>query len=250
MTCNVLIPNWPHIKNIRAYSTTKHGGISKNTYAFLNLGDHVGDIEADVLKNRSILHEELKMPSNPFWLNQTHSAICVNIDESKNNNADAAITANKGKILAVMTADCLPILLCAKNGLEIAAIHAGWRGLCNGVIENTLTKMRSPKNEIMAWFGPTICGNCYEVGHDVYDLFMLQYNDLGFVKYNNKWLLNTKKIARHILEKHNISAIYSCERCTFEEKEHFFSYRRDVCSQKFGLQQGVTGRMATLIWME
>ncbi|OGV27834.1 MAG: polyphenol oxidase [Legionellales bacterium RIFCSPHIGHO2_12_FULL_37_14] len=240
MTFNCLVPKWPAPTNINACVTTRNGGISKGQFASLNLGDHVGDTAKNVFLNRSIVNKNLQLKQDPIWLNQTHSTICIDLDTTDDNTADAVITKTPYKVLAIMTADCLPILLCDLKGKEIAAIHAGWRGLCNGIIENTLANMSTPKEQLIAYLGPSICGKCYEVRQDVYDLFSQKYAINGFTPYHDKWLLNKPLIATHILKSHNVNAIYLSNRCTFEEKEQFFSYRRDK----------ETGRMASLIWIK
>ena len=167
--------NWPAPKNITALTTTRNSGASLGPYTNNNLALHVGDSEEHVLTNRAALRTNLKLPAEPIWLNQTHTNICVRIEEEILRDADAAVTSSATHPLAIMTADCLPIVLCNQEGTEIAAIHAGWRGLLNGIIENTLNKMHADPNTLMAWTGPSICKNCFKVGQEVPDAFLQNY---------------------------------------------------------------------------
>ena len=223
--------NWPAPKNIHALTTTKTSN---------NLALHVGDSEEHVLANRTALRKNLNLPAEPIWLNQTHTNTCVRVEDGILRDADATVTSSTTHPLAIMTADCLPIVLCNQDGTEIAAIHAGWRGLLNGIIENTLDKMHSPKHTLMAWTGPAICDNCFEVGQEVPDAFIQRYacTASAFRPHHNKSLGNLPKIAELILNYHGVHAVYHANACTFEQENAFYSYRRT--SQ--------TGRMATLIW--
>lgn len=236
-----LIANWPAPKNVNALTTTRDFGFSKFPYHLNNLGLHVGDNEKDVLANRQELRSSLGLGKEPEWLDQTHSNSCIIVEEDANRTADAAITRSTAHILAILTADCLPILLANKQGTEIAAIHSGWRGLVNGVIENTLAKMNSAPEQLMAWLGPAICQSCYEVGHEVYEIFTSQYSfaTQGFRPKEEKWLAGLSQLAELILNSLGIVAVYPSQKCTFEQNKEFYSYRR--ASQ--------TGRMATLIWL-
>lgn len=225
------LANWPAPKNISALSTTR---------LFNNLALHVGDDEQQVLQNRQALRQYLDLPSEPFWLNQTHSTTCVLADKEAQTNADAAISRSKQHPLVILTADCLPITLCTLQGNEIAAIHAGWKGLCEGVIESTLDKMESPAEDLLAWIGPSICQSCYEIGEEVYRAFTNKHpsSAAAFQAKNKKYLANLAKIAEIILYSRGVKAVYQSDLCTFELEEEFYSYRRE----------GQTGRIATLIW--
>lgn len=186
-----------------------------------------------------------KLPSEPVWLNQIHSNICIRITHNtpESVEADASVTNSPARVLVVKTADCLPILLCNQAGTEIAAIHAGWRGLLGGVIENTLKTLQTPSSELIAWFGPAICANCFEVGPEVPDAFIKKYPYVAsaFKPHGEiKSLGSLTQIAAHILNKQGVDNIYSSDACTFEEKNTFYSYRREK----------QTGRIATLIWFE
>jgi YfiH family protein len=235
------LANWPAPKNIIALCTTRLSGFSKAPYDANNLGLHVGDQQEYVLQNREQLIKQLKLPGEPQWLNQTHSTRCVQVDEELDRNADAAVTRSSKHPLVILTADCLPIMLCNTQGNEIAAIHAGWRGLANGVVENTLEQMRSKTEDLLAWIGPAICQKCYEVGNEVYETFTDKHplSKQAFKATGaNKWLADLPKIAEIVLNTQGIKAVYQSELCTFESESELYSYRR--ASQ--------TGRIGTLIW--
>lgn len=234
--------NWSAPKNIRALSTTRDGGVSQGHYAGLNLGDHVNDDSDAVITNRQMLRQELTLPNDPSWLNQTHSTNCVILDHpNASRDADAAITHDPQQVLAILTADCLPIVLCNRQGTEIAAIHAGWRGLANGIIEATLEDMQSAPKDCLAWIGPAICGPCYATGAEVLDQFTAQYSFAiqAFQCIEQQWYADLPKLADLILTTSGITAVYSSNVCTLENT-HLYSYRRAA----------QTGRIATLIWFQ
>lgn len=234
------LANWPAPKNITALTTTRLSGWSEEPYTANNLALHVGDNPAHVLKNRAALKDALQLPSEPIWLNQTHSTTCIIAESDTSRDADAAITRSIMHPLAILTADCLPITLCSLNGDEIAAIHAGWRGLFNGIVENTIHKMNNKGEQLMAWIGPAICQNCYETGDEVYRAFTEKYplSSSAFVSRQSKWLANLPKIAEIILNSQGVQAVYQSNLCTFELNDALYSYRK----------QAQTGRIATLIW--
>jgi YfiH family protein len=235
-----LIANWPAPLHVRALTTSRTSGFSQHHFAANNLALHVNDEAAHVLANRQALTESLSLPHEPAWLEQTHSNICVNIDSDENRVADAAITAQYHRPLAILTADCLPILLCNQAGTEIAAIHAGWRGLANGIIEQTIDKMQSEPAQLMAWIGPAICGDCYETGSEVQQQFMQKYAYLTeFEQKNGKLHANLPHLAEQIAKHMGVASVHQSHACTFEEHERFYSYRR----------ASETGRIATLIWL-
>lgn len=231
--------NWPAPKNIRAVTTTRLSGFSQAPYDSNNLALHVGDNADSVLQNRLQLKTMLDLPAEPTWLEQTHSTVCVIAEDDTNRNADAAITRSALHPLVIMTADCLPITLCSVRGDEIAAIHAGWRGLFNGIVECTLNKMHTKAQNVMAWIGPAICHDCYEVGDEVYASFTSKYPlaQNAFTRRGDKWLANLAGIAEIVLNAQGVQAVYQSGLCTFELTE-FYSYRRST----------PTGRIATLIW--
>lgn len=236
----IKLANWPAPKNISALSTTRLSGFSLAPYDTNNLGLHVGDNEHHVMQNRRQLVESLNLPAEPQWINQTHSTHCVLVEEDPNRDADAALTRSHKHPLAILTADCLPITLCNLQGNEIAAIHAGWRGLVNGIIENTVAKMNSKPSDLLAWIGPSICQKCYETGDEVYETFTSKYpqSKKAFQPVHSKWLANLPQIAEMVLNAQGINAVYQSSLCTFESENELYSYRRT--SQ--------TGRIGTLIW--
>lgn len=239
---HIINAQWPAPPNIRAITTTRLGGVSQADFSNWNLAAHVGDDPEHVASNRRILREALHLPSEPKWLEQTHTTHCVEVDAPFHPNADAAITRQKNTVLAIMTADCLPILLCDQQGSEIAAIHAGWRGLALGIVGNTLAKMHSDASQCIAWIGPAICGRCYATGAEVLEQFgsRYPYATQAFAKIENQWFADLPQIATLILETLGIRAVYPSHLCTFESNSQFYSYRRAA----------QTGRIATLIWFK
>lgn len=235
-----LIANWPAPPNVRALTTTRLKGASLPPFDKNNLALHVDDNPLHVEQNRIDLIRDLSLPQAPAWLNQTHSNHCVIVENDSNRNADAAITRSIHHPLAIMTADCLPILLCNKAGTEIAAIHAGWRGLLNGIVENTINKMNSPANTLLAWIGPAICHRCYQTGNEVMKAYVERYpfTTSAFYKKEAKLHADLPKLAELILNDMGVSGTYQSQACTFEQENEFFSYRKHA----------QTGRIATLIW--
>lgn len=239
----LLAAQWAAPPNIRAVTTTRDGGVSQADFAAFNLGAHVGDDAIHVATNRSILRDALHLPSEPIWLNQTHSTRCVLVESPDvNRNADAAITRQPKHVLAIMTADCLPIVLCDQQGTEIAAIHAGWRGLAQGILDNTTMLMQNAMQQCIAWIGPAICGRCYETGAEVLDQFVTHYPfaPQAFTRIDQQWYADLPKMATLILNELGIGAVYPSHACTFEENSQYYSYRRAA----------QTGRIATLIWFQ
>ncbi|OGV37949.1 MAG: polyphenol oxidase [Legionellales bacterium RIFCSPHIGHO2_12_FULL_35_11] len=239
----IIIPNWRTPKNIKALTTTRNFGCSINEFASNNFGLHINDNTEHVLKNRINLAKEHNLPSEPIWLNQTHSNICVVVEDNfPNINADAAITKDSRFPLVIMTADCVPILICHKLGTEIGAIHAGWKGLLNGVIENTFTNLSDRPENYIAWIGPAICQNCYQTGKEVMSEFMIKFSDsIKFFKTTNTNInANLPGIAEYILNNLGVKKIYQSNECTFEKTNKFYSYRKSA----------KTGRMASLIWFQ
>lgn len=234
------LANWPAPEHITALSTTRISGFSLSPYDSNNLGLRIGDQEHHVLQNRQQLVEKLQLPGAPQWLRQTHSTHCVLVEEDANRDADASVTRSHKHPLVILTADCLPIMLCNIQGTEIAAIHAGWRGLVNGIVENTLGKMHSKASDLLAWIGPAICQKCYEVGDEVYQTFTGKYalSQEAFTPVHGKWLANLPKIAEMVLNSQGITAVYQSELCTYESENELYSYRRTP----------QTGRIGTLIW--
>lgn len=243
-----ITPNWPVPKHIKCLTTTRQGGLSDSPFDSFNLGVHVGDEISCVEANRLKLMHIANLPSSPQWLSQTHSTTVAQIDKGiiDTTHADAVYTQEVNQICAVLTADCLPVLFCSDNGDEIAAAHAGWRGLADGILENTVAKFKTNTDKIMAWFGPAIGPSAFEVGQDVFDAFVGQNAKLveGFKLIDDQDHLEPKYIANiYLLAKIKLNAlgiinIFGGDYCTVNETELFYSYRRD----------GKTGRMASLIW--
>lgn len=238
--------NWPSPSNVFALTTTRSGGISQPPYDGNNLALHVGDNRDDVLQNRDMMMKALNLTSSPHWLEQTHSTCCVVVEDDDNRLADAAITRQPNTVLAIMTADCLPIVISNTNGTEIAAIHAGWRGLANGIIEETLIKMHSPSHDLMAWIGPAVCQQCYETGEEVHKAFTSQFpfTSAAFKNQDKSLYANLPQLAELILNHHGIQSVYQSNQCTYEAKNEnnnknkYYSYRLEK----------QTGRIVTLIW--
>jgi len=239
---HLIIPDWPAPINVKSLQTTRAGGISSPPYDSLNLGGHVGDAPLAVEHNRILLNRLL--PSEPVWLKQAHGTVVANADmASCLPQADACIARHRAAVCVVMTADCLPVLLCDKQGSVVGAAHAGWKGLAAGVIEATVRAMEAPPNDLMAWMGPAISQNAFEVGDEVRTVFVDADPQAAaaFVPGKpGKWLADLYALTRLRLNALGITQIYSGDYCTYRDSEHFFSYRRD----------GVTGRMGTFIWLD
>ncbi|MGZ8955580.1 MAG: peptidoglycan editing factor PgeF [Methylovulum sp.] len=237
-----LVPDWPAPANVRAAITLRTGGVSSGPYASLNPAAHVGDDIEVVRQNREIIKGMLDLPTEPVWLEQIHSNLAVKaIRGSSPQQADASYTSDAGVVCAVLTADCLPLLVCARDGSQVAAIHAGWRGLLAGVIGNTLMAMS--QQDCLVWLGPAIGPECFEVGSEVREAFLEKSNkNMSAFKLqdNGQWLADIYQLARIELAALDINNVYGGQFCTVTEQERFYSYRRDK----------ETGRMATLIWRE
>ncbi|MBP6058224.1 MAG: peptidoglycan editing factor PgeF [Nitrosomonas sp.] len=244
-----IIPDWPAPHNVKTLFTTRNGGVSSGingTYASLNLGAHVNDNLADVACNRALLHHYL--PAEPKWLKQVHGTLPIWIDHTAavTPEGDAVLSRKQGTVCAVMVADCLPVFLCDAAGTTVGVVHAGWRGLAGGIIERSIAAMQADSGQLMAWLGPAIGPDYFEVGADVYEAFVRHDEKMTqafLLKENNdekKWLANIFLLARQRLASMGVTEIYGGGICTFSNPQRFFSYRRD----------GETGRMAALIWLE
>lgn len=240
-----IIPDWPAPANVSAIQTTRIGGVSLPPYASLNLGSHVNDDPLHVTRNRQLLNTIV--PTEPVWLNQVHGIRVIDAAQSSCvEQADGSFTKNNHVVCVTMTADCLPVLLCDKAGTVVAAVHAGWRSLCDGVIEEAVKQMAVNNNDLMAWLGPAIGPDAFEVGAEVRAQFI--ENDTkaerAFKPKEEKWLGNLYQIALQRLTNLGVTGVYGGNQekltwCTYTDKERFFSFRRD----------GNTGRMATMIWL-
>ena len=235
-----MVPDWPAPARVHGLMTVRRGGVSQAPWASFNLGDHVGDDPAHVAANRAQLRQQL--PAEPAWLRQVHSARVVEAGRDPNPEADASFSRETGQVCAVLTADCLPVLFCDRAGSVVAAAHAGWRGLADGVLEATVAAMQVPLGEVLAWMGAAIGPQAFEVGDEVRAAFVAQQPEAAaaFVPHApGKWLADIYALARIRLGHAGVAAVYGGGRCTFSEADAFYSYRRD----------GVTGRMASLIWL-
>jgi YfiH family protein len=233
---------WPAPSMVRAGVTTRHGGVSLPPYDSLNLAGHVGDDPAAVAQNRARLTAFLALPNEPHWLNQVHG-ISVQTDAVAGNEADARVSCQPGHVCAVLTADCLPVLLCDRPGTVVAAAHAGWRGLAAGVIGETIKRMPVAAAELLAWLGPAIGPRVFEVGDEVRAAFIglaAEYTRAFIAQGHGKWLMDIYAAARLQLAWLGVTQVYGGRFCTFEDATRFFSYRREH----------TTGRMASLIWIQ
>lgn len=244
MTASLIIPDWPAPKNIRAVSTTRRGGVSSPPWDSFNLGRHVGDLPSHVESNREKLAQLAQLPNEPFWLNQIHSTKVIEVQTVSDilPEADASFSQQAKQVCVVMTADCLPVLFCDANGRQVAAAHAGWRGLCEGIIENTLATFECPMRDIHAWLGPAIGPKAFEVGSEVRSAFIQQQAEAAscFTAYKDKYLADLAQLAALRLQRAGVRSVSYAQRCTVSEPDTFFSYRRD----------GETGRLASLIWID
>jgi YfiH family protein len=238
-----LYPDWPAPENVRAVNTTRRGGVSAAAYHSFNLAGHVGDDPTGVAENRARLRAALHLPADPLWMRQVHGTDVVDAAVvSGGIEADGAYTNRKNIVCAVLTADCLPIFICNRQGTEVGLLHAGWRGLAGGIIEAGLRAFRSSADDLLVWFGPAIGAHAYEVGDDVRNAFVTSEPQTAnaFAAGNpGKWYLDLYGLARMRLAAHGVRATYGGRSCTAKQPDLFFSHRRD----------GVTGRMASLIWL-
>ncbi len=252
-----LLPHWPGLPaNVGALSSVRAGGVSQGPYGDgqggggLNLGTHVGDVPAHVAANRARLAAVL--PVQPAWLSQVHG---VDVADAASlagcvPDADASVASLPGAVCVVMTADCLPVLFCSHDGLVVGAAHAGWRGLANGVLRQTVERMRARgATQILAWLGPAIGPQQFEVGHDVLQAFrdgardeaerqVLSAAFTAIAGKPGKYLADIYALARTMLLRDGVAQVAGGEYCTVSDAAQFYSYRRD----------GVTGRQASLIW--
>jgi polyphenol oxidase len=252
-----IYPNWPAPQNIRAFTTTRIGGISLPPFGSLNLGSRTGDDLNNIIENRRRIIKGENIPSEPHWLNQTHSTTVLDISkiqvkpatgmigDTEQLEADGSYTTRANQVSVVLTADCMPVLFCSAEGKQVAAAHAGWRGLCHGILEETAKKFKCNTNEILVWLGPAISVQKFEVGVEVKKQFE-EYNQNAHHAFKlidakqQKYLADLYMIAKQRLNAIGISQIYGGNYCTHTEHDLFYSYRRE----------NKTGRMATMIWFE
>ena len=237
-----IIPDWPAPPGVRALVTTREGGVSAGPFASMNLAAHVGDDPAAVVENRRRLRAQI--PAEPVWLTQVHGVRVVDVASAFHGaEADAAVAREPGAACAVLTADCLPLLLCDEAGAAVAAAHAGWRGLAGGVIEATVRAMGVAPERLLAYLGPAIGPQAFEVGPEVREAFVSHSPAAAAAfspKTEGKWLADLHRLATQRLGALGVVRVFGGGCCSYHEAERFYSYRRDK----------VTGRMASLIWME
>lgn len=264
--------DWPAPARVKAWVSVRDGGISHAPYSTLNLGTHVGDEPDAVAENRRRLAATLGLPAEPNWLTQVHGRRIVDLDEQWSGSADGAVTGRTGVVCAVLTADCLPVLLAERNGSRVGIAHAGWRGLAAGVLEAAVAAMNTPPAELLVWLGPAIGPDAYEVGDDVRTAFVDADADadadaaaiadagadadadaaaiadagadadaaMAFrPNARGRWQADLYALARMRLQQLGVTSIHGGGSCTYSEPERFFSHRREA----------PCGRMASLIWL-
>lgn len=240
----LLKPDWIIPGQVHACSTTRNGGVSQAPYDTLNLGDHVGDDAGLVLQNRQRLSRQLGFGNDVVWLEQVHGTDVLTLDKAWPNQyrADASYSRTPGQVCAIMTADCLPVLFCSVEGNEVAAAHAGWRGLQAGILEQTLAHFAAEPANIVAWLGPAIGPQQFEVGGEVREAFInvSPQAERAFIARGDKYLADIYMLARQRLNALGIKQVYGGDYCTVSQPELFFSYRREQ----------TTGRMASMIWFD
>jgi polyphenol oxidase len=240
---SIIVPDWPAPAHVRAAFTTRRAGASRGPWTSFNLATHVGDDPAATAENRTRLQRAIGLELPPCWLEQVHGATVARFDAPPTTPpaADAAITTCPGLACAVLVADCVPVLMCSDDGTEVAAVHAGWRGLDSGILARAVAAFRAPPRKLLAWIGPCIGASAYTVGADLVSRFSAR--DRGsmacFHEQGSTWHLDLHALARRQLAATGIGGIHGQLRCVHAEPAEFFSYRRD----------GTTGRMAALIWI-
>lgn len=240
----LIVPDWDAPFRVRAVTTTRAGGVSTGQWARFNLATQVGDDEVAVTENRRRLRVVLGLPEEPKWLKQAHSTKVLAFPrDSADQNADAAITDEPGVVCAVLTADCVPVLLCDDEGGEVAAVHAGWRGLASGVIEAAVAAFSVAPGHLLAWMGPAIGPDAYEIGPEVREALLVgdpAASGAFQPALAGRWRANLYALVARRLMGAGVTRVSGGKHCTHSDERRFFSHRRD----------GTTGRQATLIWLE
>ncbi len=263
-----IVPQWPVPARVRALSTLRTGGVSTGAYRSLNLAGHVGDSPAAVAENRLRLRLAAGLPAEPAWLHQVHGHDVADLDHDPDRvhdgpapdaavaGHDAAVTRKPGRVCAILTADCLPILFAAVDGSAVAAAHAGWRGLVGGVLAATLQALARPPGEVLAWIGPGIGARHYEVGNEVRAAFVAIDGRAKAAFARNergRYQADLSLLARSQLADLGVGLVQAADDCTYAEDGRFFSHRRDAgkaAGAGVGAAAGSgTGRQATLIWL-
>jgi hypothetical protein len=238
-----ITPDWPVAARVNVVSTLRGGGVSDGPYASLNLAAHVGDRPEAVAANRRRLREAVHLPAEPLWLEQVHGVDVVRHGEAAPGaRADAAAAFERGRVCAVMTADCLPVVIADRAGTRVAVAHAGWRGLLGGVLEATVARLGGEAGNLDAWLGPAIGPEAFEVGAEVREAYLARVpgSEVCFVRNERgRYLADLYGLARRVLASAGVGTVCGGDWCTHRDADRFFSFRRD----------GVTGRMATLAWL-
>ena len=239
----ILSASWPAPSHVRALTTLRTGGVSSGVFSTFNLASHVGDTPEAVTQNRALLKRALRLPAEPCWLSQVHG--CDVVDVSKGFTgvvADAAYTTTPGSVVAVMTADCIPLFLSDTDGSFVAIVHVGWRGLCAGVIEAFLDTLALPFKQILAWTGPGIGRDAYQVRADVRETLIDSFagHESALTATGNHWMTDLPKMVEQRLRHRGVIRIFHSGQCTYRQADAYFSYRRDA----------QCGRMASLAWLE
>lgn len=245
----IITPHWPAPKNVRTAISCRDGGFSNGVYQSWNMGTHVNDDASAVESNRKKLIEQLSLPKTPQWLEQVHGNKVVEaLSDGRVRTADACHTQESGLACVVMTADCLPVLLCDKDGKQVAAVHCGWRSLAQSILQKTLDQFPQ-SSEVMAYLGPAISKLHFEVGVDVLEAFFQSSLSGGHTdkiaaaftpgKRPMHFYADIYALARAELQEMGVKNIFGGDYCTFVQRDRFYSFRRD----------GITGRMASLIWL-
>ena len=238
-------PNWPIPDNVRAISTHRGTPLPNNDYSSFNLGLHVHDNAEQVKQHRQALTQYLDLPNEPHWLDQIHGTKIITLNKQQQNpQADGSTTQEYQHACVVLTADCLPILITNTDGTQVAAVHAGWRGLLAGIVDLAIEPFHCPTNELLVWLGPCIGPLNFEINASIRQQFIQTHsawdesfhqNDIG------SWFANLQRLAEIRLQELGVEHIHKDTRCTFEHLDTFYSYRRDG---------QYTGRMAHAIWLE
>jgi len=244
MAIDMIKADWPAPHGIVAGTTTRVGGVSADAYSSLNLAAHVGDVPESVAENRRRFIAHCRLPAEPLWLTQVHGTqIAVDPDPGSQPVADAILSTAAEIVCVVMTADCLPVLLVSTDGAELAAAHAGWRGLSDGVLESTVASFSNSPTDILAWLGPAISQENFEVGDEVREVFLSHDEAASACFIRNargRWQADLYHLARQRLAAAGVQRIYGGQDCTYADSERFFSYRRD----------GECGRMASFVFRD
>lgn len=251
MPIDVIRPQWPVPANVGSVITLRSGGCSTEPFSQSNLALHVQDDAQSVIANRQSLVQSLSLPAEPLWLDQVHSTDLVYAPSAIDSpQADGSYSDQFGAVCAVLTADCLPVLLCDRAGTQVAAAHAGWRGLCGGILRKTVATFKHSPDLLLAYLGPAIGPQVFEVGGEVLQAFLDQAQNPTHRQaiaaafrlresVGDKYLADLYALARAELQASGVTEIYGGDYCSYSDSERFYSYRREP----------KTGRNGSLIWL-